>query len=148
MTTAQNDVARSLGIAESEVAAYQDQKVGVIASRLGLDDVRAKQIGALGTAIAVPATMAAPVIAQTAAKSTLTITYVLPADNGAEIQKVIAAVTDTVAGTTKDQDVTDPSPGTLRGLKTATAYTVKVRAVNAVGEGVLSPISNSATTHA
>lgn len=134
-------VASFLGKAKSEVSAYEDESTAVIAQDLALSIQEARLIGALGTPIAAP-DQPINAFATVVSATKVSVSFEPPADDGGD------QITEfTVVSTPGAFSATvEASPAVVTGaFVAATGYTFTVVAKNSVGNGALSPASNSVT---
>lgn len=139
-------VANDLGKARNEVNAYKDKSTKVIAQDLALSIQESRLIGALGAAMTAPGAPAAPVaslpVAPVVVGTEVIVTFSPPAsDGGDEITEYVVVSTPGAFSKT-----VEASPAHVTGaFVTATGYTFTVQARNSVGNGAVSPASNSVT---
>ena len=136
------DEATRLGLDVNEIIANQDVTTAQIARNLGISEVEAQAIGALGVALAVPGAPTSPV-ATRINDTTVSVTFTPPANDGGESIDSYE-ITSSPGGFTA-VGITG-SPGIITAaFVTATAYTFTVKARNGVGLSVASAASAAIT---
>ena len=134
-------VANDLALARNVVNAYKDIDTGIIAQDLALSMKEARQIGDLGTPLAVPGAPTSPV-GTIVSPTKVSVAFVAPVSDGGD-PVTSYTVTSTPGGFSKSGTT---SPIVVTGaFVTATGYTFKVVAANSVGTGAASAASGSVT---